>query len=43
MGLACVLAQRIELPGLNVAFKLPVPRRGVELGEPLAKGRELVG
>jgi hypothetical protein len=43
VGLTCNLTQGIEFSRFDVGLKLPVPCCGVELGEPLTKGRELVG
>jgi hypothetical protein len=42
VGLAGALAQGIEFSVISVGFELPVPRCGIELGKPPAKGRELV-
>jgi len=33
--------QRVELPGLDIRFELPVPNRGIEIREPLAEPGEL--
>ncbi len=43
VGLSCNLTQGIEFSRFDVGLKLPVPCCGVELGEPLTKGSELVG
>ena len=40
--LTCSLAKRIKLATLNIGLKLPVPNFCVELGEPFAKGSQLV-
>jgi len=41
MGAKGALSQRVELPGLDIRFELPVPDRGIEFSEPLAEIGEL--
>jgi hypothetical protein len=42
VGASRPVSDRIELPGLNVILKLPVPSPGIELGEPASEVAQFI-